>query len=98
MKEIELMMFLLKKYLINHHQTELIVEYHDKYLKLKTLILNEIDFKDSNDWFSFKAFIELFKIIIKNSKWHKCLKWSSDKLIINSINSKKKIVLEIERW
>ena len=43
------MIFLLKKYLVNHHQTELIIEYHDKYLKLKVLILNENDSNDSND-------------------------------------------------
>ena len=42
-------MFLLKKYLVNHHQTKLTVEYHDKYLKLKMLISNEDDFKNSND-------------------------------------------------
>ena len=40
---------LLKKSLINHYQTELTVEYHNKYLKLKALISNENDFKDSND-------------------------------------------------
>ena len=43
------MMFLFKEYLVNHHQTKLTVEYHDKYLKLKTLILNENNFKDSSD-------------------------------------------------
>ena len=42
-------MFLLKRYLVNYHQTELIVEYINKYLRLKILILNEDDFKDSND-------------------------------------------------
>ena len=49
MKKVKLMMSLLKKYLINHYQTELTVEYYDKYLKLKMLISNENDFKDSND-------------------------------------------------
>ena len=49
MKKVKLMMFLLKKYLINHHQTELTVKYHDKYLKLKMLISNENDFKNLSD-------------------------------------------------
>ena len=84
------MMFLLKKYLVNYYQTELTIEYHDKYLKLKTLISNENDFKDSSDWFFFKTFIELFEKAVKNLKRHKCSRWSSDKLIINSINSEKK--------
>ena len=48
LKKVELMMSLLKKYLVNHYQTELTIEYHDKYLKLKMLILNENDFKDLN--------------------------------------------------
>ena len=59
------MIFLLKKYLINHHQTELTIEYHNKYSKLKALISNEHDFKDSNDYLSFKTFIELFKKQLK---------------------------------
>ena len=46
-------MSLLKKYLVNHHQTELTIEYHNKYLKLKALISNENDFKDSSDRFFF---------------------------------------------
>ena len=33
LKKIKLIIFLLKKYLINHYQTELTVEYHKKYLK-----------------------------------------------------------------
>ena len=90
LKEIELMMSLLERYLVNHHQTELTVEYHDKYLKLKALISNENDFKDSKDWFSFKTFIELFKKAIKNSERHRYSRWSSDKLIINSIDSEKR--------
>ena len=49
LKKVELIIFLLKKYLINYYQIELTVEYHDKYLKLKTLISNENDFKNSND-------------------------------------------------
>ena len=53
LKKIELMMSLLKKYLVNYHQTELAVEYYDKYLKLKALISNEDDFKDLNNWFFF---------------------------------------------
>ena len=64
-------MSLLKRYLVNHHQTELIVECHNKYLKLKALITNENDFKDSSDSFSFKIFIELFKKTIKNSERHR---------------------------
>ena len=84
------MMSLLKKYLVNHHQTELTVEYHDKYLKLKTLILNENDFKNLNDWFFFKIFIELFEKIVKNLKQHKYSKWLFNKLIINSINSERR--------
>ena len=91
LKKIELMMFLLKRYLVNHHQTELTVEYHNKYLKLKTLILNKNDFKDSNDWFFFKIFIELFEKTVKDSERHRCSKWSFDKLIINSINSEKRL-------
>ena len=43
------MMSLLKKYLINHHQIVLKVEYYNKYLKLKILISNENNFKDLND-------------------------------------------------
>ena len=43
------MMFLLKRYLVNHHQTELTIEYYGKYLKLKTLISNKNDFKNSSD-------------------------------------------------
>ena len=54
MKEIELMTFLLKKYLINHCQIKLTVEYHDKYLKLKALISNKNNFKDLSDWFFLK--------------------------------------------
>ena len=54
LKKVELMMSLLKRYLVNHHQIELPVEYHDKYLKLKTLISNENTFKDSNDEFFLK--------------------------------------------
>ena len=54
LKEIELMIFLLKRYLVNHHQTELTVEYHNKYLKLKTLISNKDNFKDSSDWLFLK--------------------------------------------
>ena len=42
-------MSLLKRYLINHHQTELTVEYHNKYLNLKILILNKDDLKDLGD-------------------------------------------------
>ena len=42
-------MFLLKKYLINHYQIKLTVEYHNKCLKLKILISNENDFKDLSD-------------------------------------------------
>ena len=84
------MMFLIKKYLVNHHQIELTVEYYNKYLKLKVLISNENDFKDSNDWFFFKTFIEFLEIIIKNLKQYKCSKWSSDILIINSIDSKRR--------
>ena len=49
MKKNKLMMFLLKKYLVNHYQTELTIEYYNKYLKLTALISNEDDFKDSND-------------------------------------------------
>ena len=49
MKEIKVMMFLLKKYLVNHYQTEFTIEYHDKYLKLKALISNENNFKDLSD-------------------------------------------------
>ena len=65
MKKIKWIIFLLKGYLVNYYQTELTVEYHDKYLKLKALISNEDDFKDLNDWFFFKAFIELFEKAIK---------------------------------
>ena len=93
LKKIELMIFLLKRYLVNYHQTELTVEYHDKYLKLKALILNDNDFKDSKNWFSFKTFIKLFEKVIKNSERHKCSRWSFDKLIINSINSKRRSFL-----
>ena len=46
LKKVKLMMFLLKKYLVNYHQTELTIEHHNKYLKLKMLISNENDFKD----------------------------------------------------
>ena len=49
LKKVELMMSLLKRYLINHHQIELTIECNNKYLKLKILISNEDDFKDSND-------------------------------------------------
>ena len=49
LKKIELMMFLLKKFLVNHHQKVLTIEYYDKYLKLKVLISNENDLKDSSD-------------------------------------------------
>ena len=90
LKEIELIMFLLKKYLVNYYQTELTVEYHNKYLKLKTLISNENDLKDLKDWFSFKTFIELFEIIVKNLKRYRCSRWSFDKLIINSIDLERK--------
>ena len=90
LKKIKLMIFLLKWYLVNYHQTELIVEYHNKYLKLKALILNENDFKDSNSWFSFKKFIKFFEKAIKNSERHRCSRWSFDKLIINSISSERK--------
>ena len=93
LKKVELMMSLLKRYLINHHQTELTIEYHNKYLKLKTLILNENDFKDSSDWFSFKTFIEFLEKAIKNSERHRCSRWSFDKLIINLINSKRRLFL-----
>ena len=55
-------------------------------MKLKTLISNEDNFKNSSDWFFFKTFIELFKKTFKDSKWHKCSKWSFNKLIINSID------------
>ena len=54
MKKVELMIFLLKRYLVNYHQTKLTIEYHNKYLKLKMFILNENDFKNSNDWFFLK--------------------------------------------
>ena len=90
LKKIELTMFLLKKYLISYHQTELTVEYNNEYLKLKALILNENDFKDLSDWFFFKTFIELLKTTIKDSKQHKYSRWSFDKLIINSINSRRR--------
>ena len=90
LKKIKLIMFLLKRYLINYYQTELTVEYHDEYLKLKVLISNEDDFKDLDDWFSFKTFIELFEKTVKNSERHKCSKWSFNKLIINLINSEKR--------
>ena len=42
------MISLLKKYSVNHHRTELTVEYYDKSLKLKMLISNENDLKDSS--------------------------------------------------
>ena len=84
------MMSFLKWYLVNYYQIELTVEYHDKYLKLKTLISNENDFKDSNDWFFFKTFIELLKKAVKDSERHRCSRWSLNKLIINSISSKKR--------
>ena len=85
------MMSLLKKYLVNYHQTELTVEYHDKYLKLKMLISNENDFRDLSDWFSFKTFIEFLEITVKDSEQHRCSRWSFDKLIINSINSERRL-------
>ena len=91
LKKVELIIFLLKRYLVNYHQTELTIEYHDKYLKLKTLISNENGFKDTSDWFSFKTFIELFKITIKNLEQYKCSRWSFKKLIINLINLKRKL-------
>ena len=91
LKKIKLIMFLLKRYLVNHYQTELTVEYHDKYLKLKMLILNENYFKDLSHWFSFKTFIELFETTIKDSEQHKCSRWLFSKLIINSINSERKL-------
>ena len=94
LKEIELRIFLLKKYLVNHYQTELTIEYYDKYLKLKILISNKDDFKDLNNWFFFKTFIELFEKIIKNSKQHRCSKWLFDKLIINLINLKRRSFLK----
>ena len=84
------MMSLLKKYLVNHYQTELTIEYFNKYLKLKTLISNENTFKDSSDWFSFKTLFEFFEKAVKNLKRHRCSRWSFDKLIINSINSEKR--------
>ena len=59
------MTFLLKWYLINHHQTKLTIEYHDQYLKLKTLISNENDFKDSSDWFFFKHLLNSSKKQLK---------------------------------
>ena len=90
LKKIKSTMSLLKRYSVNNHQTELTIEYYNQYLKLKVLILNENDFKNSNDWFSFKTFIELFEKIIKNLKWQRCSKWLSDKLIINSISSKRR--------
>ena len=90
LKKVELIIFLLKCYLVNHHQTELTVEYHNKYLKLKALISNEDNFKDLSDWISSKTFIEFFKKTIKHSERHKCSKWSFNKLIINLINSEKR--------
>ena len=65
LNKIKLMISLLKKYLINYHQTELTIEYHDKYLKLKILISNENDFKDSSDWLFLKHLLKFPKSQLK---------------------------------
>ena len=68
LKKVKSMMSLLKNHLVNHHQTKSTVEYYDKYLKLKVLISNENDYKDSSDWFFFKTLIEPFETAVKDSK------------------------------
>ena len=90
LKEIELIISLSKRYLVNYHQTELTIGYHDQYLNLEILLSNENDFKDSSDWFSFKIFIKLFEKTVKSSERNRCSRWSFDKVIINSIDSKRK--------